>query len=120
MKPFFFLLLIIVLSVAPAALAIDTLKPAEAAQHAGEEVIVEGVVASVHATPKGVAFINLGEAYPNQIFTGFISNLSAIGDEAWLNGLKGKPVRIRGRVNIYHAKPEIRITLKDQATVATQ
>jgi hypothetical protein len=28
---------------------------------AGEEVVVEGVVASVHATPKGVAFINLGE-----------------------------------------------------------
>lgn len=47
----------------------------------------EGMVASVQATPKGVAFINLGEAYPHQVFTGFIQNLSAIGDEAWLNGL---------------------------------
>jgi len=54
------------------------------------------LVASVHTIPKGVAFINLGEAYPNQIFTGFISNLSAIGDEAWLNALKGKTVQIAG------------------------
>jgi hypothetical protein len=83
-------------------------------KHAGEEVYVEGVVASVHATPKGVAFINLGEAYPHQIFTGFIPNLSAIADEAWLNGLKGRTVRIHGRINIYHAIPEIRITSKDQ------
>jgi DNA/RNA endonuclease YhcR with UshA esterase domain len=116
-KPFFFLILSVLFSVTPAAVAIDTIEPTEAAGHAGEEVIVEGVVASVHATPKGVAFINLGEAYPNQIFTGFISNLSAIGDEAWLNGLKGKTVRIHGRVNIYRAKPEIRITSKEQVTV---
>jgi DNA/RNA endonuclease YhcR with UshA esterase domain len=116
-KPFLILFLSVFFSVAPTVMAIDTIKPAEAAQHAGEEVIVEGVVAGVHATSKGIAFINLGEAYPNQIFTGFISNLSAIGDEAWLNSLKGKTVRIHGRVNIYHAKPEIRILSKDQVTV---
>jgi hypothetical protein len=116
-KPFLPLILSVLFLVAPAVLAIDAIKPTEAAHHAGDEVIVEGVVASVHATPKDVAFINLGEAYPNQIFTDFISNLSAIGDEAWLNGLKGKTVRIRGRVNIYHAKPEIRNTSKDQVTV---
>jgi hypothetical protein len=75
------------------------------------------VVASVHATPKGVAFINLGAAYPNEVFTGFISNMNAIGDEAWLNGLKGKTVRIHGRVNIYRTKAEIRITAKDQVTI---
>jgi hypothetical protein len=67
-KQFFFLILTVLLLVAPEVLAIDTIKPAEAAQHAGEEVFVEGVVASVHATPKGVAFINFGEAYPNQVF----------------------------------------------------
>jgi hypothetical protein len=83
-------------------------------KHAGEEVYIEGVVASVHATPKGVAFINLGEAYPHQIFTGFIPNQSAVGDETWLNGLKGKS----GRINIYHAIPEIRIRSKDQVMVS--
>jgi hypothetical protein len=103
--------------VAPATLAIDTITPAEASKYAGEEVIVEGIAASVHATPKGAAFINLDKAYPNQVFAGFIQNLSAVGDEAWLNGLKGKTVRIHGRINIYHAVPEIRILSKDQITV---
>jgi hypothetical protein len=98
-------------------LAIDTITPADASKHAGEEVYVEGVVASVHASPKNVAFINLGLAYPHQVFTGFIQNFSAVGDESWLNGLKGKTVRIHGRINIYHAIPEIRILSKDQVTI---
>jgi hypothetical protein len=72
---------------------------------------------SVHATSKDVAFINLGEAYRGQLITGFIPSLSAIGDKTWLDGLKGKTVQIRGRISIYHAKPEIRITSKDQVTV---
>jgi hypothetical protein len=63
MKPFFFLILCLVLSIAPAVLATDAITPAEASKHAGEEVFVEGVVASVHATPKGVAFINLDNRY---------------------------------------------------------
>jgi hypothetical protein len=117
MKPLLFLFLAVLFSMPPATLAIDIIKPTEAAQYAGQEVIVEGIVASVHATPKGVAFINLGGAYPHQIFTGFIQNLSAIGDESWLNELKGKTVRIHGRINIYHAIAEIRITAKDQITV---
>src|SRR5258708_5820657 len=96
-------ILAVLLSLAPATLAIDTIKPADASKYAGQEVIVEGIAASVHATQKGVAFINLGEAYPHQVFTGFIQNLDAIGGEAWLNGLKGKTVRIHGRINIYHA-----------------
>jgi hypothetical protein len=117
MKPLLFLILTTLFSVAPAILAIDTIQPTEASKHAGEEVYVEGVVAGVHATPKGAAFINLGEAYPHQVFTGFIQNLGAIGDEASLNGLKGKTVRIHGRINIYQAIPEIRIVSKDQITV---
>src|ERR1700738_5104736 len=121
MKPLFFLILAIAFSVAPATLAnaqtVAVIPANEAAKHNGEEVYVEGVVASVHATPKNVAFINLGEAYPHQVFTGFIQNLNAIGDEAWLNGLKGKTVRIHGRINIYHAVAEIRITARDQITI---
>jgi hypothetical protein len=113
LKPFLFLILFI-FSTAQSVLAIDTIQPSDAWKHAGEEVYVEGVVASIHATPKGVAFINLGEAYPHQIFTGFIPSLNAFGDEPWLNGLKGKIVRIHGRINIYHAIAEIRIISKDQ------
>jgi hypothetical protein len=99
------------------AQTIAVIPASEAAKHNAEEVYVEGVVASVHATPKGAAFINLDKAYPHQIFTGFIQNLSAVGDEAWLNGLKEKTIRIHGRINIYHAIPEIRILSKEQITV---
>jgi hypothetical protein len=116
-KPFLFLLLCL-FSAAQSVFAIDTVQPPDAPRHVGEDVYVEGIVASVHATPKGVAFINLNEAYPHQIFTGFIPNLSLVGDEAWLNGLKGKTVRIHGRINIYHAIPEIRIISKDQVMVS--
>jgi hypothetical protein len=84
---------------------------------AGEEVVVEGVVASVYATPKGVAFINLGEAYLHQVFTGFISNLSAVSEESWLNASKGKTVLIHGRINIYYTAHEIRVISKDQVRV---
>jgi hypothetical protein len=109
-KSFLLLILCLFFATARTVFAIDTIQPSDASKHAGEEVYVEGVVASVHATPKGVAFINLGEAYPHQIFTGFIPSLNAVGDETWLNGLKGKI----GRINIYHAIPEIRIISKDQ------
>jgi len=117
-NPFLFLILCLFFSAAQSVLAIDTIQPPDALKHAGEEVYVEGVVASVHATPKGVAFINLNEAYPHQIFTGFIPTLSAVGDETWLNGLKGETVQIHGRITIYHAIPEIRITSKDQVMVS--
>jgi hypothetical protein len=46
-KPFLFLILCLFFSAAPSALAIDTIQPSDASKHAGEEVYVEGVVASV-------------------------------------------------------------------------
>jgi hypothetical protein len=66
-NPFLFLILCLFFSAAQSVLAIDTIQPPDALKHAGEEVYVEGVVASVYGTPKGVAFINLNEAYPHQI-----------------------------------------------------
>jgi hypothetical protein len=56
-KPFLFRILCLFFSAAQSVLAIETIQPPDALKHAGEEVYVEGVVASVHATPKGVAFI---------------------------------------------------------------
>ena len=68
MKPFLFLILCLFFSAAPSVLAIETIQPPDASKHAGEEVYVEGIVASVHATPKGVAFINLNEASKYLLF----------------------------------------------------
>jgi hypothetical protein len=52
------------------------LKPRRLPNTPGERFSFEDVVAIVHTTAKGVPFINLGEAYPIQIFSGFISVLS--------------------------------------------
>jgi hypothetical protein len=117
LKPFFARIFWILLSIAQTTLATDNINPTDASKQAGEGVVVEGVVASVHATPKGVAFLNLGEAYPHQVFSGFISNLSAVGDESWLNDLKGKTVRIHGRIKIYYTIHEIRVISKGQVRV---
>jgi hypothetical protein len=55
------------------------------------------------------------ESLPHRYFgKSLIPNLSAVGDETWLNRLNGKTVRIHGRINIYHAIPEIRIISKNQ------
>jgi hypothetical protein len=46
-KPFLFPALCLFFSAVPPVLAMDTIQPTEAPKHAGEEVYVEGVVASV-------------------------------------------------------------------------
>jgi hypothetical protein len=44
----------------------------EAAAHVNEWVTVEGVVAKVFTSTSGNTFLNIGAAYPNQTFTGWI------------------------------------------------
>jgi hypothetical protein len=43
-----------------------------AAGHVGEYATVEGVVAKVFTSKSGNTFLNIGAAYPNQTFTGWI------------------------------------------------
>jgi len=45
---------------------------AQAKQHIGQDVTVEGVVTAVSTSRKGNTFINFGGVYPNQTFTGWI------------------------------------------------
>jgi hypothetical protein len=44
----------------------------EAAAHVGEYATVEGVVAKLFTSKAGNTFLNIGAAYPNQTFTGWI------------------------------------------------
>jgi hypothetical protein len=44
----------------------------EAAQHVGQKVTVEGIVVAVTNSGKGNTFMNFGEKYPHQTFTGWI------------------------------------------------
>jgi hypothetical protein len=51
---------------------------AEAAQHVGQKMTVEGVVVAVTNSGKGNTFINFGGRYPHQTFTGWIPKESEL------------------------------------------
>ena len=88
----------------------------EAAQHVGQDVTVEGIVTAVSTSRKGNAFINFGGVYPNQTFTGWIPTGTPLASYASLQLLKGKKVKITGRIELYRGKPEIRVLSKSQIT----
>lgn len=63
----------------PAQTQTATVIPANlAASHVGEHVTAEGVVAKMFTSKTGNTFLNLGAAYPNQTFTGWIPPASPV------------------------------------------
>jgi hypothetical protein len=72
------------------------------------------VVVAVFVSKRGNAFINFGDKYPNQTFTGWIPAGTPLASDASLQLLQGKTVKITGIVELYHGKPEIKITSRDQ------
>jgi DNA/RNA endonuclease YhcR with UshA esterase domain len=89
---------------------------AQAAQYIGQNVTVEGVVTAVTTSRKGNTFINFGGVYPNQTFTGWIPAGTPLANDASSPTLQGKKIKITGRIELYHGKPEIRVLLKSQIT----
>jgi hypothetical protein len=82
-----------------------TVVPANlAASHVGEYVTVQGVVAKLFASKAGNTFLNIGAAYPNQTFTGWIPPASAVSKSPLLDGIEGKHVKITGRIEMYKRK----------------
>jgi DNA/RNA endonuclease YhcR with UshA esterase domain len=88
-----------------------------AAGHIGRYATVEGVVAKVFTSKNGNTFLNIGAAYPNQTFTGWIPPASPVNKSPALSGIESKKVKITGRIEIYKGKPEIRINAASQLTV---
>jgi len=107
------LLLSFVLTATP-ALA-ETITPAEAPHHVGQQVTVEGAVTKVtHAASGKVIFIDMGGRYPNSPFTGVI-----FADDASkfpkVDDLEGKTIDITGTIKAYRGKAEI--ILNDAAQI---
>lgn len=48
----------------------------------------------------GNTFLNVGAAYPNQTFTGWIPPASPVKKSPILSGIEGKHVRITGRIEM--------------------
>ncbi len=110
MKPFFFLILAVLFSVAPATLTraqTAIVIPAnEAAAHIGEYASVKGVVAKVFTSKSGNTFLNVGGSYPNQTFTDWIPPASPVSKSPTLSGIEGKRVKITGRIEIIRESPK--------------
>jgi hypothetical protein len=85
----------------------------EAAQHVGQKATVEGTVVAVFTSKNGNTFINFGDRYPNQSFTGWIPRDSELAGSD-LGGLEGKKVKVTGTIELYKGKPEIKILSKEQ------
>jgi hypothetical protein len=96
----------------------QTLTPAEAANHTGEQGTVCGTVASAHfanRTRGQPTFINLDRPYPNQIFTALIwgSDRSKF-NHAPETYYPGKTVCVTGTIKSYQGKPEIIVKSPEQ------
>jgi DNA/RNA endonuclease YhcR with UshA esterase domain len=47
-------------------------------------------------------------------FTGWIPKDSALAGDPSLSSLEGKTVKVTGKIDLYHGKPEIKIVSGDQ------
>jgi DNA/RNA endonuclease YhcR with UshA esterase domain len=92
----------------------STISASEAAQHIGQNATVEGVVTAVTTSGKGNTFINFGGVYPKQTFTGWIPAGTTLASDPSIKSLEGKKIKISGLIELYHAKPEIKIRSRDQ------
>jgi DNA/RNA endonuclease YhcR with UshA esterase domain len=109
------LLLVFAFSAGPLLSANELLiDPGDASNHLRESVSVSGLVVAVFVSKHGNVFLNFGDKYPNQTFTGWVPAGTPLASDPSLQLLQGKTVKITGVIELYHGKPEIRITSKDQ------
>ena len=121
MKAFLRLLMSVLFVTAPVASPARAQTPvvvsdAQAEQHIGRDVTVEGVVTAVSTSRKGNTFINFGGVYPNQTFTGWIPAGTPLATDDSISTLQGKKIKITGRIELYRGKPEMRVLSKSQIT----
>ena len=82
-----------------------TIAAATAADHVGQSVTVEGIVAQVHIAERAT-FIDIGASYPDEDFVGVIFP-EDFGTFPNATALEGKTVDIGGTIQLYRGKPEI-------------
>lgn len=98
----------------PTGAQTTTVPANDAAQHVGQRVTIEGVVAKIFTSRNGNTFLDFGAAYPNELFTGWIPQNSALSADPALWSLRGRRVKVTGIVELYRGKPEIKIVSTDQ------
>ena len=87
-----------------------TLTPEQASQAIGKHATVCGVVASAHfaMSSRGEpTFLNLGKAYPNEIFTALVWGADRSKFNKPPESLQGQTICVTGKVKEYRGTPEI-------------
>lgn len=93
----------------------DAIAPAQARDHVGQSVTVEGLVSEVHHAASGnVTFIDLGGRYPNNRLAGVIFSDDAAKFPD-VDSLQDKTIDISGTIKLYQGRPEI--VLSDPAQI---
>jgi hypothetical protein len=90
----------------------------EAAGHAGEEAIVTGKVVAISKSQKGTIYLNFGERFPKQVFSGvvLVRDQAKVGD---LKAFEGKAVELSGKIELSQdQKPQIVISAPEQLKAA--
>ena len=113
-------LFVAVLLAAGATFAADTLDPAEAANHVGEEATVCGEVTgakySDHRKRKPT-FIDFGPPHPNQLFTALIWGEYRDRFDYVPESLLGKTVCVSGTITEFKGKVEIKVSDPSQIRI---
>jgi DNA/RNA endonuclease YhcR with UshA esterase domain len=113
-------LLVAGLLVTGATLAADTLEPADAASHIGEEATVCGEVTgtkySDHRKRKPT-FIDFGPPHPNHLFTALIWGEYRDRFDYAPETLYGKTICVSGTITEHKGKPEIKVNDPSQIQV---
>lgn len=98
----------------PAMIAADS-----AAKHVGEEVVVQGIVTSVHTSEHdSTTFLDFGPKFPGQTFTAVIRS-AARSRFTGVEKLVGSAVLVKGTITLYKGKPQIVLKTADQLRVVS-
>ena len=102
--------------------AADTLEPAEAAAHIGEEAIICGEVTgakfSSHRKRKPT-FIDFGPPHPHQHFTALIWGEHRDKFDYVPESLMGKTICVSGTITEYKGRAEIKVSDPSQIEIVT-
>jgi hypothetical protein len=98
----------------------SAIHPSDAINHVGQEVVVSGLVAdvsvSIFLNKMGNVFIDFGDKYPDQTLSAWIPAGCLLAQDPWIMSLRGKTIQVRGTVEIYKGKPEIKVLSRDEIT----
>jgi len=90
----------------------------ETKNYLGEEIIIQGKIASAYCSKTNTVFLNFGSVYPKQCFVAVIFN--SYKDKFVKNPEKyyaDKTVRIKGKISEYKGKPQIILKNPEQIEI---